>query len=467
MRFTNSLYLNINNSIFDMNYLKINNSGNYNFGEDKNKNRNDKSCFKSLFYKPIVMIIVGILYIVILNVCMKERNFSYQVPFSNRYSRKLCERFIYYNPNVQGGYPDMLNTYNGKSYCDESEYDVMKYTNKVIKDLKSHGLWNDHNKLPYTSVYLGVSVQDIDYVFDKEIDNLNFDAEDIIESMKNIWHDVMHKEKKLYLGLKNVLRKYQDEFPINNTVINNYNSRKFDKCYERIDLSVDIIEKGLNKMFHKCIKKNPLDKNQYKVLITANRFLWRKVLLDVQEECNVILNLPTKASELEKRKLRKRRKPNPNNEISLRGYPGSTKPQTYGRPNYYPPYCGSQIIDYVYKVTYGENAEEDVDRHIVYLLERMAEQEAERIAELSVEPYIEALEASYKVISERNSQNGGKKKGMIIEKHIDEEENANMNNEQYYGNMKVGKCKWEGRKYKWESKKCKWRSRTCKWESTK
>ncbi|CAD51679.1 lysine-rich membrane-associated PHISTb protein [Plasmodium falciparum NF54] len=431
MRFTNSLYSIKNNSIFDMNYLKIDNSGNYNFGEEKNKNKNAKSCFKSLLSKPIVMIIAGILYIVILNVCMRERNFNYEVQFSNRYSRKLCERFIYYNPNVQGVYPDMFIASSSQTYSDGSEYDVMKYANKVIKDLKEHDLWNDHNKVPYTSVYMGVSVQDIDYILDKKIDNLDLYDENIIDSMKYIWNEVMDKEKKRFLGLKNVLRKYQEEFPINNTVINNYNKKKFDKCYERIDLGADIIENGLNKMLSKCIKKNVLDKNQYKVLVTANRFLWRKSLLDVQEECNVILQLPTEVSKLpKKKKLRNRRKSNPNNEISLRTYGQSTNPQVYRRPNYYPSNSAPHVIDYIYKVGYGDNADEDVDKHIEYLVERMAEEEAERIAELSVEPYIEALEASYDAIAYRNAQNRiqkipKKNPEMLTENQINEEENEN------------------------------------------
>ncbi|SPJ08259.1 lysine-rich membrane-associated PHISTb protein [Plasmodium sp. DRC-Itaito] len=446
MRFTNSLYLIKNNSVFDMNYLKINNSRNYNSGEEKNKNKNKngKSCFKSLLSNPIVMIIAGIIYIVILNVCMRERNYNYQVQFSNRYPRKLCERFIYYNPNVQGGYTNVFTTCNEENYSDGSEYDVMKYANKVIKDLKEHELWNDHNKVPYTNAYMGVSVEDSDYVLDKVIDNMNLDDENIIDSMKYIWNEVMDKEKKRYLGLKNVLRKYEEEFPINNNVINNYNNKKFLKCHDRVDLSVDVIENGLNKMFNKCIKKNVLDKNQFKVLITANRFLWRKSLLDVEEECNAILQLPTEVSKLQKKKkLRKTRRSNPNNEISLRSYAPNPNSQVYGRPNHYQPKSAPHIIDYVYKVSYGENADEDVDRHIEYLVERMAEEEAERIAELSVEPYIEALESSYEAIAQRNAQNSLQKKvqkgdEMVIKKEIDGQENANMNNEHLQGNMKIG-----------------------------
>ncbi|SOV11992.1 lysine-rich membrane-associated PHISTb protein [Plasmodium sp. gorilla clade G2] len=478
MRFTDSLYFIKNNSVFDMNYLKISNCSNCNFGEEKNKNKNKnkngESSFKSLLFKPIVMLVAGILYIVILNVCMGEsNNFSYQLQYSNRYSRKLSERFIYYNPNVEGGYPDMCNTCSGQSYSDESDYDVMKYTNKVMKDLKKHQLWNDHNKVPYTSVYMGVSVQDKDYVFDKEIDNMDFGSDDIIDFMKYMWHQVMETEKERYLVLKNVLRKFQDEFPLNNNIMNNYNNKKYVKCYERIDLGADIVESGLNKVFTKCLKKNELDKNKFKILITAIRFLWRKTFLDVQEECNVILELPTKVSQLPKRNLRRRRTPNPNDEVSLRSYPRSypksypksyprsypksypksyprnSNPRTYGQRNYYPPYRPPQIIDYVYKVTYGENADEDVDRHIEHLVERMAEEEAERIAELSVQPYIEALEASYKPIAERNSQNSVEKKveksdEMINEKHMDEQKNANMNNQPLKGILKGGNTNAKG-----------------------
>ncbi|SCQ12662.1 lysine-rich membrane-associated PHISTb protein [Plasmodium gaboni] len=407
----------------------------------------------------------------------ESNNFSYQLQYSNRYSRKLSERFIYYNPNVEGGYPDMCNICSGQSYSDESDYDVMKYTNKVMKDLKKHQLWNDHNKVPYTSVYMGVSVQDKDYVFDKEIDNMDFSSDDIIDFMKYMWHQVMETEKERYLVLKNVLRKFQDEFPLNNNIMNNYNNKKYVKCYERIDLGADIVESGLNKVFNKCIMKNELDKNKFKVLITAIRFLWRKTFLDVQEECNVILELPTKVSQLPKKKLRRRRTPNPNDEISLRGYPrsyprsypgsyprsypgsypgsyprsypGSSNPRTYGQSNYYPPYRPPQIIDYVYKVTYGENADEDVDRHIEHLVERMAEEEAERIAEICVQPYIEALEASYKATAEKNSQNSVEKKvekssEMINEKHMDEQKNANMNNQPLKGIMKGGNTNAKG-----------------------
>ncbi|EUR74251.1 hypothetical protein PFBG_01607 [Plasmodium falciparum 7G8] len=222
--------------------------------EGKNKKK-IKSFFNSLFSKRFGISILGIIYVISMNVLITPNKFFSNINIApKRPGDKLSveDAFGTVNRNLTDGH------------------------NKLQKNINKYGLWNNHTSLTFGYACSLLDSNNTDKEINKNIDQLITDHINNKPKMYSLWWDVMKNEKKkynlttkyLYKHHQNLIEKYKN--------INQYIAEmQWKECRKYIILARIKYEKYINNIFCKWINKPTTKSSTFKKIVNKNRTLWK------------------------------------------------------------------------------------------------------------------------------------------------------------------------------------------------
>ncbi|KYO02936.1 exported protein (PHISTb) [Plasmodium reichenowi] len=255
--------------------------------------------------------IVGILYIILLNILTFEGNISTNIQFKNTFKRNLSwkepslaevrqryeRRSIYLGENFMSTAKNLL-----KRECKNEKSVFNKYSYlfaNLFKDDSCYRFEISHYMLSGNSEY----TNDLDLEINKQLVLLNNDNNSELR-IHTIWHNVMNNEKRKFNSVNtyfnnnylDLRKKYKTPF--------NYAKSTCDQCNEFFVVAKKYVENPLNKLFNKWYKNNVyLDANEFKVIVMACRLLWRKKAESLKKDGLLYLKEPFEALHRERKKI--------------------------------------------------------------------------------------------------------------------------------------------------------------------
>ncbi|SOV11462.1 Plasmodium exported protein (PHISTb), unknown function [Plasmodium sp. DRC-Itaito] len=300
MRFFNGSSFSTNNGFMDSKNLK--NSSIFSFDEEEKKTAS-RSFLSSLLSKRMVIPMLGVLYVVLLNVCLQNGNTSSNIQFHKNVGRRILsegqstdeysESNSEYVENPVIGSTFMLpneNPLNSLGNLFQADkYNVLEDTQKLIEDLNKFKYNSNYSTIPHAEKYNPVDYNKADYVLDKYIDNLGYCKGDIIKAMKIIWEATMNNERRKFASTKRSMYKYYDDLRRKRIIKNDNYASKLNRCNKIIENSQKQIETHLNDMFNKWFRQKSLFLDDFNRLITVCRIGWKTVSNAAQHQCDTTM----------------------------------------------------------------------------------------------------------------------------------------------------------------------------------
>ncbi|ETW44738.1 hypothetical protein PFNF135_00950 [Plasmodium falciparum NF135/5.C10] len=302
MKFFNGSSFSNSNGFMDSKNLK--NSAIFSFDEEEKKTAS-RSFLSSLLSKRMVIPMLGVLYVVLLNVCLHNgSNTSTNVQFNNNVGKRILsegqstdeysESSSEYVENPVIGSTFMLpneNRLNTIGNLFEGEkYNILEDTQKLIDDINKFRYNSNYSPIPYPEQYNPVDYNKADFVLDKYIDNLGYCKGDTIKAMEIIWEATMNNERRKYAATKRSMLRYYDDLKRKRIIRPNTYTNKLNRCNQIMESSEKKIESHLSEMFNKWFKQKSLFLDDFNRFITACRIGWKTVSNAVQHQCDTIMH---------------------------------------------------------------------------------------------------------------------------------------------------------------------------------
>ncbi|KNG76095.1 hypothetical protein PFMG_02266 [Plasmodium falciparum IGH-CR14] len=271
MKFFNGSSFSNSNGFMDSKNLK--NSAIFSFDEEEKKTAS-RSFLSSLLSKRMVIPMLGVLYVVLLNVCLHNgSNTSTNVQFNNNVGKRILS---------EGQSTDEYSESRDK-------YNILEDTQKLIDDINKFRYNSNYSPIPYPEQYNPVDYNKADFVLDKYIDNLGYCKGDTIKAMEIIWEATMNNERRKYAATKRSMLRYYDDLKRKRIIRPNNYTNKLNRCNQIMESSEKEIESHLSEMFNKWFKQKSLFLDDFNRFITACRIGWKTVSNAVQHQCDTIM----------------------------------------------------------------------------------------------------------------------------------------------------------------------------------
>ncbi|SOV75268.1 PHISTb domain-containing RESA-like protein 1 [Plasmodium reichenowi] len=258
--------------------------------------------------------IVGILYIILLNILTFEGNISTNIQFKNTFKRNLSWKEPTLD-EVRKSYKRKLIDL-GESYMEtakrllkkklKTEKSVFNKYSFLFMNLFNDDLWErfqiNYHRLSDTSEY----INDLDLEINKKLMLLNNETNSELR-IHTIWHNVMKSEEKKFNSLNtyfnnnylDLRKKYKTPF--------NYAKPTCNQCNEFFVVAKKYVENPFNNLFNKWYKNNVyLDADEFKLMVMACRLFWRKTFESLKKDGLLYLKEPFEALHRERKKIHER-----------------------------------------------------------------------------------------------------------------------------------------------------------------
>ncbi|KYO01709.1 exported protein (PHISTb) [Plasmodium reichenowi] len=290
----------------------------YSFEEEQTKKeKRTNLLLNSLFSRKAMIPLLGILYVILLNVLVSNKNDNMAVPFSNSCSRNLSEK----NPlNVDMKYVkskccDSISESNMhdrlkvqmllKNAFETEDGNVFGQNDDVFKDLLCDDMWTRYHLNLHDKCDIKNGKHEMDHMMNEELFKL-CEVDDNREKMMNFWKETFENEKKKYNQIIYDLYMYLDFLRRKHKVPREYASKQWDDCVRKVKETEENAKVLLEDIFDFWLENEDLDKNEFIALISGCRLLWRKLSDDMAKACKVYMSKPFNDVYNEKKKILKR-----------------------------------------------------------------------------------------------------------------------------------------------------------------
>ncbi|KYO02511.1 exported protein (PHISTb) [Plasmodium gaboni] len=287
----------------------------YSFEEEQTKKENRTNLLLNLLFSRKSMIsLLGILYVILLNVLVCNNNDCRGVQFSSTYSRNLNEVKLsdIEKKLMEAECCDSISKSNKEERLKvklllknsfESEHEnVFGQNADVFNDLLCDDMWKKFNLNLHDKFYIKNGKHEMDHLLNKELFKLS-ETSDNREKMINLWKENMGKEKKKYYQMNYDIYCYLEFLRKKHKVPRKYGSKQWDHCTKKIKETEQNAKDLLEDIFKKWLENEHLDKNEFIVLISGCRLLWRKLSDDMTKACKVYILKPFNDVYNEKKRL--------------------------------------------------------------------------------------------------------------------------------------------------------------------
>ncbi|ETW44917.1 hypothetical protein PFNF135_00692 [Plasmodium falciparum NF135/5.C10] len=257
--------------------------------------------FKSLLCKRYSAPIIGLVYVIVLTVGIFYQGdyYSFNSEFNKRCSRKLYHetsslesdeveehgKLYKLTDVINYGEGSLLNQVP-KEESENSNNDIFEYYKTLFNNVRQH----DENNFSDKSGSMVLNEKDIQ--LEKKIELLKGDNNNIKESMKSIWVDVLRNERRKYENLRVSIYKFYNDLKSVHKVPKSFAEEKWQECNEIILIGGQNMETYMDNIFYDWIdnNNNNLNINEFRMIIDANKFAWKKLNENVKKSCEGILN---------------------------------------------------------------------------------------------------------------------------------------------------------------------------------
>ncbi|SOV20998.1 Plasmodium exported protein (PHISTb), unknown function [Plasmodium sp. DRC-Itaito] len=258
--------------------------------------------FKSLLCKRYAASMLGLVYVIVLSVGIFHQgdSCSFNSEFNNRWSRKLYhEGSLLESERVEEHgklykLTDVVNNRESLLFKKTTKEEPENRHNDIFKSYKT--LFNNVRKYEennFSDKSGSMFFNERDRQIDKNIELLKSDDNNnnnIKERMKNIWLDVIRNERMKYDNLRISIYKFYNDLKRVNKVPKSFCEEKWQECNEIISIGGQNMETYIDNIFYDWIDNNNLNINEFKMIVDANRFAWKKLNENVKKSCEGILN---------------------------------------------------------------------------------------------------------------------------------------------------------------------------------
>ncbi|SOV76068.1 Plasmodium exported protein (PHISTb), unknown function [Plasmodium reichenowi] len=254
---------------------------------------------KCLLYKHNIIPMIGLVYITVLTVgIFYQGDFcSFNSEFNKRCSRKLYYETSSPEPDQveEDGklhkVIDVVNNEEGSSLNRITKEESENSHNDIFKNYKT--LFNNvrqYEENNFSDKSGSMVFNEKDNQLDKRIELLNSDNDNIKENMLNIWIEVIRNERRKYENLKVAIYRFYNDLKSVHKVPKSFAEGKWQECNEIILIGGQNMETYMDNIFYDWIDNNNLNINEFKLIVDANRFAWKKLNESVKNSCEGILN---------------------------------------------------------------------------------------------------------------------------------------------------------------------------------
>ncbi|SOV84372.1 Plasmodium exported protein (PHISTb), unknown function [Plasmodium sp.] len=256
--------------------------------------------FKSLLCKHYSAPIIGLVYVIVLTVGIFYQGdfYSFNSELNKRCSRKLYhEACVVESERAQEHgklykLTDLVNNGEGYLLKEVTREESENSNNDIFKNYKT--LFNNlsqYEKNKFSDKSDSMVFNEKDNQIYKKIELLKSDNDNIRENMKSIWMEVMGNERRKYDNLRISLYNFYNDLKRIHKVPKTFAEEKWQECNEIILIGGQNMETYIDNIFYDWIdNKNNLNINEFKIIVNANRFAWKKLNENVKSSCEGILN---------------------------------------------------------------------------------------------------------------------------------------------------------------------------------
>nr|SPJ13217.1 Plasmodium exported protein (PHISTb), unknown function [Plasmodium sp. DRC-Itaito] len=242
---------------------------------------------------------MGLVYVIVLTVGIfyQGDSCSFNSEFNKRCSRKLYNEGSSIESDqveedgklyklmdvVNNGEGSLLNRVT-KEESENSHNDIFKNYKTLFNNVRQYEDKNFSDKNGF------MVFNEKDNQLYKKIELLKSDNDNVKENMKNIWIEVIRNERRKYENLRVALYKFYNDLKSVHKVPKSFAEEKWQECNEIILIGGQNMETYMDNIFYDWIDNNNLNINEFKMIVDANRFAWKKLNESVKNSCEGILN---------------------------------------------------------------------------------------------------------------------------------------------------------------------------------